>query len=59
MYLHTTTTCTCTRNVTHKCTLQKHPSVQYTMITPAHSNNLRWWTPCMVHTVPAHANNLR
>ena len=22
-------------------------------------NNLRWWTPCTIHTVPAHLNNLR
>ena len=35
-YLHTTTTCTCTRNATHKCTLQEHPSVQYTMNKPTH-----------------------
>ena len=35
LHLHTTTTCTCTRNATYKCTLQKHPAVQYTMIKPA------------------------
>ena len=32
LYLHTTTTCTCTRKATYKCTLQKHPVIQYTMI---------------------------